>query len=526
MSDSERWKKGMRDKKQRKNAGGEWDDDLEVELIDLDTLEDTAESHPAKTVAPTWSVEPILRWQRSFTRKRWRTVSMLCMFALVCLVLVTNVRGVAGFFTNTRTALAARLIKQPPKLGERLPTPLTVTPSLTLPFADAGFSCVTSDAWSPTGRAIALLGYAAGCEYDSGKAVGLVTLYDAQTGKRLLRLSPDPLIKEKFYKQFPAIHDTLLFYYHEISWSPDKKHLAVLFYLHTSSQIGGAAFYGVLLFDQQQQNTRVVLQQQVNVGSYQLSANSYREWDTRNEAVIPTPSVENVDPFVFSSNIPFTEKYAWGDNGAFLPQPRKVASTTAIGNTKGDASFTLWQPGSVEVIKQDQSGGVYFEPGIFVWVTEFTTWSPDGRYLIDGIFLAALLEPPGYPRPNHKTLVAFHMENLPVLPIHDPSLLSALRILNVAQTAGVFYQMNISWSFNGRLMSITTNKSGQRMLYSAAHGYPSVNLIVPKGQGAQNPSSGYFAYSSIDWSPDSTRVLAQDPTLNGIAVWDIPMRLR
>jgi len=64
------------------------------------------------------------------------------------------------------------------------------------------------------------------------------------------------------------------------------------------------------------------------------------------------------------------------------------------------------------------------------------------------------------------------------------------------------------------------------MLYSAAHGYPSVNLIVPKGQGAQNPSSGYFAYSSIDWSPDSTRVLAQDPTLNGIAVWDIPMRLR
>ncbi len=501
---------------------GEWDDNIEV--VDLPLAEDT-DARPLKTVVPAWSVEPVLRWQRSFTRKRWRTLGVLCTLVLLAGILVANLHGTLTLLTNVRTTIATRFITSPPQLTERLPTPLSITPSLMIPLAEAGFSCVTSTAWSPTGLAIALLGYASGCQYDSGNAVGLVSIYDAYSAKRLLQLHPDELIKQQFYKQFPAIHDTLLFYYHEISWSPDKKNIAILFSMHTSAQIGGAAFFGLVLFDQKQQSTRVLLRQEVNVGSYQLSATSYNEWDIQHGETIATPSVQNVDPFVFSSNIPVTEKYAWGDNGAFLPQPQKTIQPSTVGNPNGDTSFTLWQSGSVEVLKQDQSGGAHFDAGIFVWVTSFTTWSPDGRYIIDGVFIAARLEPPGHPRPDRKTLVAFHMENLPILPIHDTALLSALQRLNATQKQGAFYPTNISWSLNGLLMSLATSEQ-KKTLYSVTSGYPVALLTSFTSKAPSGQSTNYYWDNSINWSPDSTRVLAQDAPAKSIVVWNIPAKLR
>ncbi len=519
----------MRDDEQRQHDefDAEWEDDLAVEIVDLEALDDTDE-HLTQSHIPSWSVKPVLRWQHSFNRRRWRFMALTCALLLACLVLSLNLHTTLTLVTNARNSLASRLIKQPPVLNERLPSPVNIAPALVIPLSEAGFSCITDESWSPDSTAIVLLGYASGCEYDSDNAVGLVTIQDARTGKRLVQVQPDTLIKKTFYAQFPAIHDSLIFHYQTATWSPDNVHLALLFSLHTKSQVGGAAFSGVLLFDQKQKSTRVLLQQQEGMPLYQISTSSYMEWDIVHGTTIPTPTLENSDPFVFSSNIPVAEEYAWDSKGGLVPQTHKTSHLTGIGNTNGSSVFTVWQPGGVELVKQDQSGGTTFEPGIFVWAVSFITWSPDGRYLIQDAFLAARLEPPGHPRPDRKTLVAFHMENIPVLPVRDAALLSALKQLSSAQTVGTLYHMIVSWAPNGQLMSMTTYELSKKNLYSTKHGYPVATLQIPKAVGPNGQSShgGYFAFSAPNWSPDSTRVLAQDPTTNEVVVWNIPSGLK
>lgn len=516
----------MRGDKQAKSGDfdANWEDD--VEIVDLDTLNETDED-TQKFHVPSWSV-PVLQWQHSFNRQRWRTITTTCSVLLVCLVLALNLHTTLTLLTTVRNSVAARLVKQQPLLAERLPIPMNITPSLVIPLAQMGFSCVTSEAWSPDSTTIALLGYTTGCEYDSDNAVGLATIQDAHTGQRIVQLQPDTLIKKAFYAQFPAIHDGLLLYYQTASWSPDKIHLALLFDIHTKSQVGGAEFSGVLLFDQKHKSTRVLLQQNESMPTYQVSASSYMEWDISHGNLVPTPTLENEDPFVFSSSIPVAEEYAWNNNGELVPQTHSTSHSSGIGSTNGSPSFTVWQPGGVELVKQDQSGGVTFAPGIFVWDVNFITWSPDGRYLINGAFLSARLEPPGHPRPDQKTLVAFHMENLPVLPVRDAALLSALKLLSSAQTIGTLYHMIVSWSPNGQLMGMTTYEFSKKNLYSTKRGYPVATLQAPKTNvpNAQSSHEGYYAFSSPNWSPDSTHVLAQDPTTNAVVVWSIPSGLK
>ena len=518
----------MRDDEQRQDddLDTEWEDDLDVEIVDLEAL-DELDEHTTRPHLPSWSVEPVLRWQRSFNRRRWRFMVVSCALLLACLVLSLNLHTTLTFVTNARNGLASRLIKQPPLLNERLPSPVNIAPALVIPLSEVGFSCVTDESWSPDSTAIALLGYASGCEYDSDNAVGLVTIQDARTGKRLAQVKPDILIKKAFYAQFPAIHDSLIFYYQTATWSPDNVQLALLFSLHTKSQVGGAAFSGVLLFDQRQKSTRILLQQE-GLPSYQISASSYMEWDILHGNTIPTPTLENSDPFVFSSSIPVAEEYAWDNNGGLVPQTQRTFPLNGIGSTNGSPVFTVWQPGGVELVKQDQSGGTTFDPGIFVWEVNFIAWSPDGRYLIQDAYLAARLEPPGHPRPDHKTLVAFHMENLPVLPVRDAALLSALKMLSSAQTVGTLYHMIVSWAPNGQLMGMTTYELAKKNLYSTKLGYAVATLQAPKVSIPYGQSShgGYFAFSSPNWSPDSSHILAQDPTTNAVVVWNIPTGLK
>ncbi|GAC1397348.1 MAG: hypothetical protein NVS4B12_05420 [Ktedonobacteraceae bacterium] len=519
----------MRDEEHRESEDVEveWEDDLDVDIVDLALSDDTNEPFP-KTAIPSWSVKPVLRWQNSFNRRRWRFISITCSLLLVCLVLALNLRTTLAVLTNARTIVTSRLIKQSPTLNERLPPPVNIAPSLVIPLSQVGFSCITSEAWFPDSTAIALLGYEKGCEYDTDNAVGLATIQDAHTGKRIARLQPDTLIKKTFYTQFPAIHDNLVFNYQSALWSPDKVHLAFLFTLHTKSQIGSAGFSGVLVFDLKQRSTRVLLHLQENQSEYQISASSYMEWDTQRGITIPTPQIENSDPFVFSSSIPVAEEYTWGSNGELMPQTHETFRSSDIGSTNGSPSFTVWQPGGVELVKQDQSGGITFEPGIFVWDVDFIAWSPDGRYLINDAFLAARLEPPGYPRPDQKTLVAFHMENLPILPVRDAALLSALKLISSAHTIGTFYHMIVSWSPNGQLMGMTSYEFLKKNLYSTKRGYLVATLQAPKTDAliVQGSHEGYFAFSSPNWSPDSTRILAQDPTANAVVVWNIPSGLK
>ncbi len=526
----------MHNDKQKYNddALRDWDDGLEVvdldtfddrddglEVVDLNTLDDI-DGDAQHARIPSWSA-PVLRWQHSFNRRRWRTFVASCSLLLVVLVVSMNLHSTLVLFTHVRDGLATRLIKPQPLLDEHLPKPVSVSPSLVIPLAQNGFSCVTSESWSPDGALIALLGYASGCQYDSQNSIGLATIQDAYVGKRLVQIQPDVLVKKTFYTQFSAIHDSLIINYQNVTWSPDKIHLALLFSLHTKSQIGGAQFSGVLLFDTRHKTSQVFLQQVDGKPTYQISTSSYEEWDIQHGTLLPTPVQENEDPFVVSPSIPAAEEYAWNQKGELLPQTH-APSTHGIGSMVGDPSFSVWQSGGIILVRQDEAGGTTFAPGIFVWNVDFLAWSPDGRYLINGAYLAARLEPQGHPKPDKQTLIAFHLENLPVLPVRDSALLNALLQLRASQTVGSMFQLMVTWAPNGQYMITTAYGFAKKTLYSTKRGFPVATLMAPKtdGSGGLSSHNSYYAFSFPNWSPDSTHLMAQDPGTSAVVVWSIP----
>ena len=138
------------DQTQGGDLDANWNDDLDVEIVDLETLDDTDE-HVQKAHLPSWSV-PVLQWQHSFNRRRWRAITTTCSLFLICLVLTLNLHTTSVLLTTVRNGIAARLIKQQPKLEERLPTPVSITPSLVIPLAQMGFSCVTRQYCNRIGR--------------------------------------------------------------------------------------------------------------------------------------------------------------------------------------------------------------------------------------------------------------------------------------------------------------------------------------------------------------------------------------
>ena len=115
-----------------------------------------------------------------------------------------------------------------------------------------------------------------------------------------------------------------------------------------------------------------------------------------------------------------------------------------------------------------------------------------------------------------------------MLPVRDAALLSVLQLLSSTQTVGTPYNMIVSWSPNGQLMSMTTYEFSKKSLYSTKRGYSLATLQAPQTNIANVQSSheGYYAFSFLTWSPDNTHVLAQDPNTNAVVVWSIPSGLK
>jgi hypothetical protein len=77
-------------------------------------------------------------------------------------------------------------------------------------------------------------------------------------------------------------------------------------------------------------------------------------------------------------------------------------------------------------------------------------------------------------------------------------------------------------------MGMTTYEFSKKNLYSTKRGYPVAILQAPQTNAldAQSSHEGYYSFSFPIWSPDSTRILAQDPNTNALVIWHIPSGLK
>jgi hypothetical protein len=101
-----------------------------------------------------------------------------------------------------------------------------------------------------------------------------------------------------------------------------------------------------------------------------------------------------------------------GSRGQLEPGAPFVAGTPTpsladglVGTPAGTATFGPWQLGYVVVIEAPTSGQ---QPSsyLYLYVTTFAAWSPDRRYLADGLRVRGLLRPAELPLPSRSVLSA------------------------------------------------------------------------------------------------------------------------
>ncbi len=296
--------------------------------------------------------------------------------------------------------------------------------------------------------------------------------------------------------------------YDHIIWSPDGQRLAVTF----EGAAQQSSLHGVVLANRDGRNVQVLLQQQ------QTTSPFYTEWDLDR-------SVRTQPPALALRSLPLALAYHWRANGQLVPETMLTNTTTVttvtnvtnvtnnavsaaipfssgpVGNPDGAPSFTIWQPGSANFISLADPSSVY---PIYTWSTDFAAWSPDGRYLIDGISLSGLLKPPGQLFPSHKALVASSMERAPLLPIHDGALLTAVD----SATA-------IAWSPDGR--ELTAYTAGNIVnLYDCINGHKLVSFHIPT-KSAAPPEQAVV----IRWSPDGSHLLLSNIAWGLVSLWSL-----
>jgi WD40 repeat protein len=266
--------------------------------------------------------------------------------------------------------------------------------------------------------------------------------------------------------------------YVHIIWSPDGQRLALTF----DTVSAQPSVNGVELVNRDDGHAQVLLQQQFPTAPF------YAEWDLAQSRPVPfTPPLS-----VFSlMPLPPALAYRWGTNGNLVPETLLTPTTVPavpppgpVGNPDGDPSFTIWQPGSMYVVSFAESFHLY------TWSTDFAAWSPDGRYLVDGIALFGLLKPPGRPFPDPETLVMHRENQEPLLPIHDKA------FLKVIDTATV-----LTWNPNGHVLAAyNTGKSVD--LYDCLSGDRLASFVL-QNKNAASPADAPL----LRWSPDGSHLL-------------------
>jgi hypothetical protein len=466
------------------------EEDFEVKVTDL------GKPNIAVRGISAWFVDRLLVWQRPENWRRLRLVSFFCfplIFVLVVLLSMGN--GFSFLISNSLYSGSDlhRIVK--PQSNSYVISGMAPSPSYHVQQQD-GLACLVDSQWSPDSSLIAVLGYQHDCSGTNG-VPGIVNIYDAHSGKLIGQWQPDDTILSilnplpdspgtavsSFGAAIPkSVNDgenrAIDFNYSSVLWSPNGQRLAITFLTVIQQQ----PLHGVLLMDVDGQHPQLMLQPQKSANELPV------EWDLESGTAMPFKPV------------PPALGYYWGTMGTLIPEMLlsfdtvpSLRMTGGVGSPEGEDSFTIWQPGYTALTNIS---------GLSVWSTNFGAWSPGGRYLIDGMSQAGLMEPRGHPMPDARALEQMRMANMPLLPVHDAAL------LQIANTSSV-----VAWRPDGRIVAAFS-------YYDAVNLYDCVTgrkiAFLPLSL-RNEPLAGSVAM--LRWSPDGTHLLLSSSWGGAITLW-------
>jgi WD40 repeat protein len=337
------------------------------------------------------------------------------------------------------------------------------------------------NAWSPDSQYFAVLGNEGSCSCVVHEP-GLLNVYNARsTGKALQHLHLDYLLLQSLDER-PLSRDRhgLSIEYMHVLWSPDGKRLAVTF-VDTEQP---SLFFGLLLMDMKGQHAQVLLQPRTT------SIHLDDEWDVVRgvPVLLPPPP-----PALF---------YRWGTEGHLIPQASLSSKTMPpapptgpVGSPDGGQTFTIWQPGLASPLHLN-NGLV-----VFRFNTTFAAWSPDGRYIVEGLGLQNVTEQHGATA-LFPLMSSYRTGDTPLLSISGETISRAVSSMTA-----------VAWSPDGRILAAYA--VGKPVtLYDAATGRRLLSLPPPPRQVFLQGIVGI-----LRWSPDSSALLLSGEQWGAVALW-------
>lgn len=481
--------------------GKQSQEDSAVEITDLEMPEEGDENN-----AYLLPARKFLAWQRSLSRRQVRLATALGLLLLVSLVVLlslqTTVPLLIGFHQQTTSS------------SVRQPLPVAIRPSASILPQNDGIVCVADVAWSKDSRFLAVIGYQKSCTLENDQyEPGFVGIYNALSGHLVAHFQPDGIILSALRTRYPQVQGTPIIFYNHILFSLNQQRIALTFSIFNILQPATArisTFYGVLLTNRAGLPEEILLQPQKN-------NTTITEWDLARGIEIDAPVIAS-GATLFAVASPATFTYMWNENGSLYLGAQKSGFSKSlydpVGTPIGVSSFSLWQPGSIELTTQTGNGRVHL-PGAYIWNSYFAAWSPNERYLFDTVYVQGRFEITGQPQLTHQALVDLHVEDQPLLPIRDAALLHILETMTGAPDN--LSEQLIAWRPDGLTLAQYDSGTVDLDLFDCTTGFQVASLLLPTN--ANTGTSGYNVL--LRWSPDGTHLLLFDRQFGSIVLWHI-----
>jgi hypothetical protein len=487
-----------------------------------DSLKTPAVSAPSSTSQPTdtGAFAPAAPWPER--RAAGRRVRWMLPITLVALLAV----GFAALYL----ARGATQSQAPQKTA--LPKDIALT--------DNGLTCPRGAAWSPDGKDIAVVGYKENCADNFPGSyqyhAGALQIYDATSGGLLGEYKLDDAVQPRLrLPTQPAALSPEAILYDTVSWSPNGRRVAVTFnafhWVQNPCFNPGLTVTGVVVTDAFSSNGPNASAHAFDVFVRAPKQNDFSSpvWDLQEARQLNTAFVPALG-------------YRWGDSGSLQPMtPLTVGARPAapalgpIGDPHGSAPYTMWQPAEITyalhyVAPTAEDCGfqlVAAQTPPYIFQSDYSAWSPDGRYLAANAGFQALLQLDGAPAPDAKTLGDLALTQTVAAPIRDKALQQTL--IQLAQTPGGGGFGNtllarVSWRPDGKILAAYHVYTGVQVtgydriltLYDCATGKSLGDLPPPKhtGQGQDDYES-----SRLYWAPNGTRLLLMDAQTTTLRIW-------
>jgi hypothetical protein len=174
--------------------------------------------------------------------------------------------------------------------------------------------------------------------------------------------------------------------------------------------------------------------------------------------------------------------------------------------------------------------------GVYVLVSGFAAWSPDGKFLITYGNFSGLL---GDARKVTQTMRRqLEPPPLPEIPVRDKGLAQVLSQITTQNSL----EFHVAWSHNGRLLAVETSHVGANdklnpgsvtvSIYDCASGkrlmtmYPAGTFAHATPTGSPLTSSVGSSSTLLRWSYDDKHVLVYDENLSALMIFDASRLLR